>query len=95
MCGAKQADVTKDIQILSQLTTRLRLYSANCNVTALVMQAIKDTGVNMTVYPAIYVNDDDTIFTYQMNNLTDAITKYGAEMVDGVSGGVRSREDHY
>ncbi|TXT12787.1 hypothetical protein VHUM_01188 [Vanrija humicola] len=87
MCGAKQSEVTKDIQILSQLTTRLRLYSANCNVTALVMQAIKDTGVNMTVYPAIYVNQDDTIFTYQMNNLTDAISKYGADMVDGIAVG--------
>ncbi|KAL1406683.1 hypothetical protein Q8F55_008389 [Vanrija albida] len=87
MCGAKQAEVTKDIQILSQLTTRLRLYSANCNVTALVMQAIKDTGVDMKVYPAIYVNDDDAIFTYQMNNLTDAISKYGEDMVEGIAVG--------
>lgn len=53
MCGATLANVTRDIQILSQLTTRLRLYGANCNMTALVLQAIQDTKVDMTVYPAI------------------------------------------
>lgn len=53
MCGATQANVTRDIQILSQLTTRLRLYGANCNMTALVLQAIQDTKVEMTIYPAI------------------------------------------
>jgi len=42
-----------DGQILSQLTTRLRLYGANCNDTALVMQAIQDTKVDMTIWPAI------------------------------------------
>lgn len=41
------------MQILSQLTTRIRLYGANCNDTALVMQAIKDTKVQMTIWPAI------------------------------------------
>lgn len=40
-------------QLLSQLTTRIRLYGANCNDTALVMQAIQDTKVEMTIWPAI------------------------------------------
>jgi glucan 1,3-beta-glucosidase len=44
-------------QILSQLTTRLRLYGANCNDTALVMQAIQDTKVDMTIWPAICTSD--------------------------------------
>lgn len=52
-CGANLASVTRDMQILSQLTTRLRLYGANCNMTALVLQAIKDTKVQMEIYPAI------------------------------------------
>jgi len=45
--------INTDRQILSQLTTRLRLYGANCNDTALVMQAIQDTKVDMTIWPAI------------------------------------------
>ena len=40
-------------QILSQLTTRLRLYGANCNTTDLVLTAIEETKVNMTIWPAI------------------------------------------
>lgn len=52
-CWANISTVTKDIQILSQLTTRLRLYGAMCNTTALVLQAIKDTKVQMDVWPAI------------------------------------------
>jgi exo-beta-1,3-glucanase (GH17 family) len=52
-CGATQANVTRDIQLLSQLTTRIRLYGANCNQTALVLQAIQDTKVDMSVYVAI------------------------------------------
>lgn len=52
-CGAAQANITKDIQLLSQLTTRLRLYGANCNQTAMVLQAIQDTKVDMSIYVAI------------------------------------------
>ena len=37
------ANVTEDIQLLSQLTPRIRTYGSDCNVTALVLQAIKDT----------------------------------------------------
>ncbi|RSH81923.1 uncharacterized protein EHS24_008120 [Apiotrichum porosum] len=89
-CGDSDAmlvNITKDIQILSQLTTRLRLYSANCNTTALVMQAIQDTKVNMTIYPAIYVDSNDTAFDVQVAAITDALNTYGADMVEGIAVG--------
>ncbi|KAJ3795930.1 hypothetical protein GGU11DRAFT_746604 [Lentinula aff. detonsa] len=35
-CGAKLSDVVTDIQLLSQLTARIRVYGADCNTTALV-----------------------------------------------------------
>ena len=34
-------NVTEDIQLLSQLTPRIRIYGADCNQTALVLQAIQ------------------------------------------------------
>jgi exo-beta-1,3-glucanase (GH17 family) len=52
-CGATQANVTEDIQLLSQLTTRIRLYGADCNQTALVLQAIQDTKVDLEVFVGI------------------------------------------
>ena len=52
-CGATQANVTEDIQLLSQITTRIRLYGADCNQTALVLQAVQDTKVNLEVFVGI------------------------------------------
>ncbi|CAE7136729.1 unnamed protein product [Rhizoctonia solani] len=86
-CGATQANVTEDIQLLSQLTTRIRLYGADCNQTALVLQAIQDTKVNLEVFVGIYVNEDDTAYTRQRDLIKDAITKYGTDHIAGVSVG--------
>ncbi|KAH7338353.1 glycoside hydrolase [Rhizoctonia solani] len=86
-CGATQANVTEDIQLLSQLTTRIRLYGADCNQTALVLQAIQDTKVNMEVFVGIYVNEDDAAYTRQRDLIKDAITKYGTDHIAGVSVG--------
>ncbi|KAJ8516958.1 hypothetical protein ONZ45_g5774 [Pleurotus djamor] len=49
-CGNSLEAVIKDIQVLSQLTSRVRLYGADCNQTALVLEAIKQTKVDMQVY---------------------------------------------
>ncbi len=38
-CGVDLASVVEDVQTLSQLTSRVRLYGADCNVTALMLDA--------------------------------------------------------
>ncbi|ORX37088.1 glycoside hydrolase superfamily [Kockovaella imperatae] len=86
-CGATLANVTEDIQLLSQLTTRLRLYGANCNTTALVLQAIQDTKVNMTIWPAIYVDSNETAYEAQVQAISSALTTYGVANVEGVTVG--------
>ncbi|CAD6563608.1 MAG: hypothetical protein TREMPRED_000010 [Tremellales sp. Tagirdzhanova-0007] len=83
-CGATQANVTRDIQILSQLTTRLRLYGADCNETALVLQAIQDTKVNMTIWPAIYVDSNETAYNVQLAAVQNALRTYGTEQIEGI-----------
>nr|XP_031858562.1 uncharacterized protein CI109_006085 [Kwoniella shandongensis]KAA5525634.1 hypothetical protein CI109_006085 [Kwoniella shandongensis] len=82
-CGASQANVTRDIQ----LTTRLRLYGANCNQTALVLQAIQDTKVDMTVWLGIYVDSNQTAYTSQLDAVTDALKTYGTDHVSGITVG--------
>ncbi|KAG8734302.1 hypothetical protein FRC12_018565 [Ceratobasidium sp. 428] len=86
-CGATQANVTEDIQLLSQITTRIRLYGADCNQTALVLQAVKDTKVKIDVFVGIYVTDDDTAYTRQRDLIKDAITNYGVDHIAGVTVG--------
>ncbi|KAL5634135.1 hypothetical protein ACGC1H_006086 [Rhizoctonia solani] len=86
-CGATQANVTEDIQLLSQITTRIRLYGADCNQTALVLQAIKDTKVNLEVFVGIYVNEDDTAYTRQRDTIKQAILDFGINHIAGVTVG--------
>jgi len=86
-CGATQANVTEDIQLLSQITTRIRLYGADCNQTALVLQAVQDTKVNLEVFVGIYINEDDTAYTRQRDLIKDAITTYGTDHIAGVTVG--------
>jgi glucan 1,3-beta-glucosidase len=70
---------------LSQLTTRLRLYGANCNQSALVLQAIEDTKVNMTVWLGVYVDVNETAYNVQLAAVEDAIKTYGTAHISGVS----------
>lgn len=83
-CGASQTNITRDIHLLSQLTNKLRLYGANCNQTALVLQAIEDSGVDMSVYVAIYVDSNETAFEDQVKAVEEALKTYGTDHVLGV-----------
>ncbi|KAF8589447.1 glycoside hydrolase family 17 protein [Ramaria rubella] len=87
-CGATLANVTEDIQLLSQLTTRIRLYGADCNQTSLVLDAVQRTKVNMTVYVGNYVvPSDNTAYTRQRGELQTAFQSFGVDNVGGVTVG--------
>lgn len=88
-CGATLADVITDIQLMSQLTTRVRLYGADCNQSSLVLEAIKQTKVNMTVYLGNYpiATDNGTAYTRQRDILKSVIESYGTQNIDGMTVG--------
>lgn len=86
-CGATQANVTEDIQLMSQLTKRLRLYGADCNTSQLVLEAIRETKVDMQVFLAVWVDDNADTFSRQVKEITDAITAYGTDHIAGVTVG--------
>ncbi|KAJ3511948.1 hypothetical protein NLJ89_g3806 [Agrocybe chaxingu] len=89
--GSSSNDPTgtiKDIQILSQLTSRIRLYGADCNQTALVLEAIKQTKVDMQVFIGNYVVDGDPgAYERQREVIKEAIETYGTEHIAGVTVG--------
>ncbi|KAF9061675.1 hypothetical protein BDP27DRAFT_1369479 [Rhodocollybia butyracea] len=87
-CGAKLSDIITDIQLLSQLTT-ICLYGADCNATALVLDAIQRTKVNMTVYIANHPlsNDNGTADNHQKTAFQNALTTFGTDHVGGVTVG--------
>ncbi|KAJ3741758.1 glycoside hydrolase superfamily, partial [Lentinula detonsa] len=88
-CGAKLSDVVTDIQLLSQLTTRIRVYGADCNTTALVLNAIQLTKVNMTVYIANYpeATDNGEAYDHQKSAIQSAIQTFGTDHIAGVTVG--------
>lgn len=87
-CTNTLAGVIKDIQLLSQLTTRIRLYGADCNQTAQVLEAIKQTKVDMEVFVGNYVVPSDTPgYQRQRDAIHDAIATYGTDHVAGITVG--------
>jgi exo-beta-1,3-glucanase (GH17 family) len=88
-CGNSLPDVIQDIQLLSQLTKRIRLYGADCNQTALVLEAIKRTKVDMTVFLGNYVvpTDNDAAYKRQRDIIKSALQTYGADHVAGITVG--------
>lgn len=91
-CGDNLDAVIEDVQLMSQLTTRVRTYGADCNVPEYVLEAIDQTKVNMTVFLAAWVPqpaDDPGNVTWnrQMNSVLAAIKKHGSDHIDGVTVG--------
>lgn len=88
-CGNSLPAVIQDIQLLSQLTKRIRLYGADCNQTALVLEAIKRTKVDMTVYLGNYAipNDNNAAYNRQRDTLQAALKTYGTDHVAGITVG--------
>ncbi|KAI9453333.1 glycoside hydrolase [Russula earlei] len=88
-CGSTLPDVIQDIQLISQLTTRLRLYGSDCNQSALVLEAIKQTKVNMTVWLGNYAlpNDGGVAYARQRDAIVQAIKTYGTDQIGGITVG--------
>lgn len=88
-CGNSLGAVIEDIQLISQLTSRIRLYGADCNQSALVLEAIKQTKVDLGVYLGIYnvPNDAGAAYERQRDLVMDAIKTYGTDHVLGVTVG--------
>lgn len=84
-CGATLANVTEDIQLLSQLTTRIRTYDSSCNQSELILQAIHDTKINLTVWLGASLGDNNTVNLQQQDYIIAALDKYGTDHVGGVT----------
>ncbi|KAF8638484.1 hypothetical protein AX17_002173 [Amanita inopinata Kibby_2008] len=88
-CQNSLDGVIKDIQIMSQLTKRVRLYGADCNQSALVLEAIKQTKVDMQVWLGNYnlPDDNDAAYIRQRDVIKDVIQTYGTDNIAGITVG--------
>ncbi|KAK7470392.1 hypothetical protein VKT23_001819 [Stygiomarasmius scandens] len=88
-CGNSLENVIKDVQLMAQLTSRVRLYGADCNQSALVLEAIQQTKTNISVYLGIYnvPDDDHAAYKRQRDTIKEALQTYGTDHVAGITVG--------
>ncbi|KAG9050181.1 hypothetical protein FS837_007079 [Tulasnella sp. UAMH 9824] len=86
-CGATFEGVLEDVMLMSQLTTRVRLYGTDCNVTDLVLDAIQQTKTDLSVYMGIYINNDDTVYTRQRDAVQRILQTYDINHILGLTVG--------
>lgn len=61
---------------------------SDCNQTQLVLEAIKQTKVDMKINAAIYIPvDDDEAYARQRDALQNALQTYGVGNIEGITVG--------
>jgi len=88
-CANTLESVIRDVKLISQLTTRVRLYGADCNQSSQVLDAIQQTGVDLKVYLGIYTlpDDDHEAYHRQKEYVQEALEMFGSEHVLGITVG--------
>ncbi|GJJ77772.1 hypothetical protein EMPS_10131 [Entomortierella parvispora] len=88
-CGMQLQDVINDVNLISQLTNRIRLYGMDCDQAALTFQAINLLKLNetMKVVLTVWVDQNTTTYERQRDTLYKVLDTYGTSMVQGVSVG--------
>lgn len=91
-----QANVTKDVAVLSQLTNTIRLYGTDCNQTEMVLHAIDKLALkNIKVWIGVWLDKNSTTNDRGMTAMYDILSKQGTSPFAGVIVGneVLFRED--
>lgn len=91
-----QNNVTRDMAVLSQLTSAVRLYGTDCNQTEMVLHAIDALALtDMKVWLGVWLGNNQTTNARGLNAMNDLLAKYGADPFAGVIVGneVLYRED--
>jgi exo-beta-1,3-glucanase (GH17 family) len=86
-CGSIQANVTADVAILSQLTTKIRLYGTDCDAATMVLDAIQSLKVDLTVFVGVWVDNNSTTLNRQLSATYDILKKYPVSLIDGIAVG--------
>jgi exo-beta-1,3-glucanase (GH17 family) len=86
-CGCTQANITADVAILSQLTSKIRLYGTDCSQATMVLDAIQSLKVDLTVFLGVWVDNNSTTLERQLNDMYDILNKYPVDLIDGIAVG--------
>ena len=87
--GTIQSKYLPEIFFDTVLFQRVRLYGADCNQSAMVLDAIQQTKVNMSVYLGNYAepNDNNTAYDRQRGELDSVLQTFGTDHILGLTVG--------
>lgn len=83
-CGVTPRDVELDLVKLSAITSRIRTYGVQCNQAELVLKAIVNLNLEMTVSLGIWIGNNKTINRDQINTAIHLFEKYPQYLFDSV-----------
>ncbi|KAI9326751.1 glycoside hydrolase superfamily [Zopfochytrium polystomum] len=86
-CYITQQDVLDHVKLMSQLTTRIRLYGMDCLVADFTLNAVRLLNVNLSVVLTLWEDNDIAMITRQRKELYRVVAKYGGQNISYVSVG--------
>ena len=80
-----QNNVTRDMAVLSQLTSAVRLYGTDCNQTEMVLHAIDALALtDMKVWLGVWLGNNQTTNDRGLDAMNQLLQKYGGDPFAGV-----------
>lgn len=75
-CGSTQREILLDLALLSRVTTRVRNYGMQCNQSELILNAIQELHLNMTLAMGVWIGEDPEVNKKQMAAMKRVLKKY-------------------
>lgn len=77
-----QNNITRDMAVMSQLTSAVRLYGTDCNQTEMVIESIKRLNIqkSMKVWIGVWLGNNDTTNQRQLSQMYDSLDKHKSEI---------------
>lgn len=77
-CGATQDEINADLQILYQLTPRIRVYGMDCTFPRMIFEGMKQLNINMGIVLTIWVDKDEAVYQRQLAEFWSVMATYNA-----------------
>lgn len=83
-CGCTLHDVTLDMALLSQVTSRVRTYGTQCKQARYILESIKILNLNMKLSLGIWIGANEEINKSEFNEMKDLLQKFPRKYFDSI-----------
>ncbi|KAH3903317.1 uncharacterized protein SCODWIG_02490 [Saccharomycodes ludwigii] len=84
LCGINERDVLLDVLLLSRVTTKIRTYGLQCNQVQLILNAIEQLNLNMTVSLGVWVGKNKKQNLRQLAELKKILKAYDRSLFENI-----------